>query len=128
MKRLDSLEDSIVSPIHGGRELELEPFVAPAGRVEDERYLETATAPHTPSSSEPGSMYCSSKGTVYASSAHWSSILRSVSELKDCIGRDERRDESSDQRDQLPERHTEPLSTGGPHLQASAGFQQRLSC
>lgn len=116
MKRLDRLEGSIISLIHGVGDIEPEQTVTSPSRARNEVSLATATAPNTPASSESGSMHRSSKGTVYVSSAHWTSILRSVSELRDCIGRDRRRDESPDQRDQLSERHTESLPTGGPHL------------
>lgn len=119
MKRLDSLEDSIISLIHGVGDSQPGQTVPSARRAEDEGSLAMANEPQTPASSESGSMHYSSKGTVYVSSAHWTSILRNVSELRSFIGHDQRRDGTPDLPDQLhhsSQRPSEPLPTGEPHL------------
>ncbi|KAJ0415292.1 fungal-specific transcription factor domain-containing protein [Aspergillus carlsbadensis] len=58
-----------------------------------------------------GSMHCSAKGTVYVSSAHWISIMDSISELRECI---ENPSASPELSHQLP--LTKPDTDSVPHL------------
>ncbi|KAL3471634.1 fungal-specific transcription factor domain-containing protein [Aspergillus californicus] len=69
---------------------------------------------YTPVSPETGSMRSSAQGTVYTSSAHWTSILDLISNEKDRIGSDARHSKSTEQHPQ--EDPAELVPTGEPHL------------
>lgn len=119
MGRLDNLENSLISLINDSGSAESQSTATSPGKPKVEPSSGMVTTPHTPASSESGSMHYSSMGTVYVSSAHWMSILDNISEMRDCLGHEEGCDESLKHHDQPhhpPELYTEPLSTEAPHL------------
>ncbi|KAL3494973.1 fungal-specific transcription factor domain-containing protein [Aspergillus germanicus] len=111
--RIDRLEDSLSALLHTvGNNV-----TAQQDPRASNRPIEPASFAPTPP--ESGTLHCHPEGTVYASSAHWTSIFDSIADLRECVAwEDPDRDASGLHEHSEPSRlsDAEPLRTGAVHL------------